>query len=71
MFVVDVTANSGAAKAGLKPGDVITTIDGRPIASADEVAAVIRTKKPGDTIDVTFQRMGTEDTATVTLGRRG
>ncbi len=40
--VTDVTAGGPAARAGLKPGDVVLEIDRKPIASAQDAAAAIR-----------------------------
>jgi putative serine protease PepD len=66
-LVRSVTANGPADKAGIKGGDVITAIDGRPTAGADAVIAAIRTFQPGDDIKVTYTRSGGSHTATVTL----
>ncbi len=41
--ITDVLAGSPAADAGLKPGDVIVEVDRRPVASADEAIAALRT----------------------------
>ncbi|MEU8341223.1 putative serine protease PepD [Actinomadura meyerae] len=57
-----------ADKAGLKPGDVITKVDGRPIEDATDLIAQIRSRAPGDRITVTYERGGKEATAQVTLG---
>jgi putative serine protease PepD len=66
-LVRSVTANGPADKAGIKGGDVITAIDGRPTAGADAVIAAIRTFQPGDTVKVTYTRGGQSHTTTVTL----
>jgi putative serine protease PepD len=66
-LVRSVTANGPAAKAGIKGGDVITAIDGRPTAGVDAVIAAIRTFQPGDDIKVTYTRSGQSHTTTVTL----
>ncbi|WP_143220022.1 S1C family serine protease, partial [Actinomadura sp. CNU-125] len=63
-----VTPNGPADKAGLKPGDVITKIDERPIQDATDLIAQIRSKAPGDQVKVTYERGGKESTVTVTLG---
>jgi S1-C subfamily serine protease len=62
-----VTPNGPADRAGLKPGDVITKIDNRPIEDATDLIALIRSKAPGDRIQVTYQRGGSETTVPVTL----
>ncbi|CNE22912.1 serine protease PepD [Mycobacterium tuberculosis] len=57
-----------ADKAGLKPGDVITKIDGRPIEDATDLIAQIRSRAPGDRITVTYERDGKESSVQLTLG---
>jgi putative serine protease PepD len=66
-LVRSVTAGGPAAKAGIKGGDVITSIDGHPTAGADAVIADVRSFQPGDQITVTYVRSGSTRTATVTL----
>ncbi|MEU6039346.1 trypsin-like peptidase domain-containing protein [Actinomadura sp. NPDC047616] len=56
-----------AERAGLRPGDVITKLDGQPIEDPSELAARIRSKAPGDRIKVTYQRGGKETTVEVVL----
>ncbi|WP_067456960.1 trypsin-like peptidase domain-containing protein [Actinomadura macra] len=63
-----VTKNGPADKAGMKPGDVITALDGKPIEDATDLIAQIRSRAPGDRIKVTYQRGGKESTVEVTLG---
>ena len=56
-----------AAKAGMKAGDIITSIDGRAITSPEELIVAIRARSVGDSIQVTFKR-GTEvKTVSMTL----
>ncbi|XRQ11983.1 S1C family serine protease [Actinomadura welshii] len=63
-----VTKGGPADQAGLKPGDVITRIDDKPIEDATDLIAQIRSRAPGDRITVTYQRDGRESTVEVTLG---
>jgi len=65
-----VTPNGPAAKAGLKPGDVITKLDDRVIDSGPTLIGEIWTHKPGDTVKLTYTRDGKQQTAEVTLGQR-
>ena len=51
-------------------GDVITKVDGKAIATADDLAGVIQSHKPGDQVKVTYLRDGKEHTTTVTLGKQ-
>ncbi|GAA2727030.1 trypsin-like peptidase domain-containing protein [Cellulomonas aerilata] len=43
-----VTEGGPAANAGIRPGDVIVAIDGRPVTDPDELIVSIRAKAPGD-----------------------
>jgi putative serine protease PepD len=63
-----VTASSGAAKAGLKTGDVITKVGDAPITDATELTAAIRSHSAGDSIELTYTRNGATHTTTATLG---
>jgi putative serine protease PepD len=67
-LVGSVDAGSPAARAGLRPGDVITGVDGQPVHSADDVVAVVQGDRVGQQITLTYTRQGDEHTATVTLG---
>jgi len=65
-----VTPGFGADKAGLKPGDIITTIDGRPIKDGDDLVNDISARKPGSTAKVGYMRNGQHLETTVTIGDR-
>jgi S1-C subfamily serine protease len=69
-LVADVTAGSGAEVAGLRTGDVITSIDGKEIKAAEDVTSAVSAHKPGDEIKVTYQRADETKDATVKLGER-
>jgi putative serine protease PepD len=68
--VGDATAGGPAAEAGIRPGDVITEVDGDQVQDPEDVATAIEDDKPGDEIDVKVQRGGSERTLQVTLGQR-
>ncbi|MCX7699528.1 MAG: PDZ domain-containing protein [Gemmataceae bacterium] len=68
--VVSVAADTPAAKAGLKEGDIIFSIDGQGVATNDDVLAILRGKKPGDVIRVAFLRDGGEREVELKLARR-
>ncbi|MFE9612774.1 S1C family serine protease [Streptomyces sp. NPDC006012] len=65
-----VESDGPAAKAGLKPGDVITKLDETVIDSGPTLIGEIWTHKPGDKVTVTYKRGGQERTAQLTLGSR-
>jgi serine protease Do len=55
-LVSSVNANSAAAKAELKPGDVITQIDGHQVHTASDVSTRIGLASPGDHVHLTVWR---------------
>jgi serine protease Do len=65
--ITEVTKESGAEKAGLKEGDIITKIDDKVIEDAGDVFEAISKKKPEDKVTITYKRDGKEQTATATL----
>ncbi len=69
-FVQEVTLGSAAASAGLQPGDVIVGIDSEPVESSQDVGAVVRQRKPGDEIEISYMRGDQRLTSTATLGTR-
>ncbi len=56
------TIPSPARLAGLKPGDIITTVDGKKIGGVDELLAMLGDKS----VKVTYTRNGEAHTATLT-----
>jgi serine protease Do len=70
VIISAVGAGLPAAKAGLKPGDIITTIDGKPVKDGDDLVALISEYKPGATVDFGYLRNGQAMHATVTIGDR-
>ncbi len=64
-----VTKESAAEKAGLKAGDIITTIDDHKIEGPEDVAEKVRKHKPGDKIGITVLRDGKKQTLTAELGK--
>jgi serine protease Do len=61
--------DSPAAKAGVKSGDVITTINGAPVKDARALARDIGTMAPNTSIKLDIIRDGKTKTLAVTLGR--
>jgi putative serine protease PepD len=63
-----VVAGGPAASAGLRVGDVITSIDGKAATSTDQLIAVTLAKRSGDRVEIGYERNGSPATATITLG---
>lgn len=67
--VTAVSDSSAAAKAGLKPGDLITKVDETKIEGPGGLAEAVHRHKPLEKTTITFQRDGKEQTVTATLGK--
>ena len=65
--VYDAAPGSSAEQAGLRPGDVITRIQNRPVANAGSVQATVGIARPGATLPVVYLRDGREATASLTV----
>ncbi|OMQ23616.1 MULTISPECIES: serine endoprotease DegQ [Serratia] len=66
-FVSEVLPKSAAAKAGIKAGDILVSIEGKPISSFAELRAKVGTTAPGTTIKVGLLREGKPMEVSVTL----
>jgi putative serine protease PepD len=62
-----VTAGGPADLAGLKAGDTIIAIGGHQVTDADSLIATVRSHTPGESVQVTYERGGSRQTATVKL----
>ena len=70
VLVQQVQPGGPADKAGIKPGDIITSIDGRSIKDGDDLVNDIASRRPGSSIRLGFMRDGKPQDATVTVGDR-
>lgn len=68
-LIGDVAPGSGAAAAGVEPGDIVVAVEGDPVDSMTGLAAAIRQYRPGDEVELEVVRDGGTVTLTVTLGR--
>ena len=68
-LVASVAKGSAAAAAGLKAGDVITALDGKPVATAGEVSSAVGAAKPNDRLVLSVWRDKSSRDLTVALGK--
>ena len=54
----DVPAKSPACAAGVKPGDVVVSLDGKPVDRVSALQRIVRAKKPGESVEVKLMRYG-------------
>ena len=66
-LVAEVTADSPAAKAGLKPGDVITEFDGKTVKDAHSLSQMAAGTEPGKTVSLNIIRDGKSKIIQITL----
>lgn len=70
-IVIDgVAEGSGAASAGLQSGDVMVSLDGKPVNSYEMLGLALNGKVGGDTIPVVFYRASERHDVPLTLGKR-
>jgi putative serine protease PepD len=70
VYVSSVTPGGPAAQAGLKPGDVITAVDGKETLTVDALGTALAAKKPGQTVTLSILGQdGRKRSVQVTLGQ--
>lgn len=69
-LVQDVTSGSPGARAGLRPYDLITSLDGQPVATNDVLIRAIAARSPGTTVGLSVQRDGRARQVAVKLAER-
>jgi S1-C subfamily serine protease len=67
-LVAGVAAGSPAAAAGLRAGDVITTINGNAVTASSQIVSDIAALKPGDNVTITVQRGSKSVALTARIG---
>ena len=70
-YVAGVTPDAPAARGGLKAGDVVVALNGRPIQTSTELTRAVGAAKPGDTLRLDVLRDGGRQTVTVRSGKHG
>lgn len=68
--IMEVQANSAAAEAGLKKGDIIIEVDGRPMTATSSLSEYIGTKRPNEKVTISVKRDGKLKQFDVTLRNR-
>ncbi len=66
-----VNEKSGAKEAGLQKGDVILAIEGKKLKKIEDIAEILKDRKAGSTVKMTYRRKGEEITVDVRLAARG
>jgi serine protease Do len=69
-FILDLYKGSPADKAGLRPGDYVTSVGSTAIADANQLTQVVGSMEAGSTSNLTVIRYGGQKTLTVTVGER-
>ena len=68
-LVTEITEDSPAERAGLKPGDLILAVDGEQIQRDADLRETLSAYQPGDRIELTVRRGDRERDIQVSLGR--
>jgi hypothetical protein len=69
--VAGVVPDSAAWFAGLEEGDCLLAIDGKELASAEDLAGAVASREPGSLVELRYRRAGQEQSTHVRLGHRG
>src|SRR6267378_3563230 len=69
-LIAGVLRGGPADKAGVKPGDVLLEVQGKPVADPTGMLNLIAALAPGQSAKVRLKRQGQDVDATVTVGRR-
>ena len=70
VVVLAAVEDGPAARAGLRPGDVIVRLDDANVDTVEDLFGELRQRRPGSQVRLTFIRDGREQQATVTLADR-
>ncbi len=70
VLVSSVAKGGPAEQAGIKTGDIINSVDGKPIKDGDDLVNIITARHPGSTAKIGYLRDGQQQSATVTITDR-
>jgi S1-C subfamily serine protease len=57
-LILRLEGNGAAAEAGFQPGDVVTSVAGRPVRNLHDLHDLLFRRRPGDVVEVTLWRQG-------------
>jgi S1-C subfamily serine protease len=69
-LIAGVLRGGPADKAGVKPGDVLTEVQGKPVADPAGMLNLVAALEPGQAAKVKLKRHGADVDTTITVGRR-
>jgi serine protease Do len=67
-LIASVTPDSPASRAGLKEGDVVTAVNGRPVETGSDLQVIVSEDAPGSKIQLEVMRNGHPDKVDLTVG---
>jgi serine protease DegQ len=70
VLITEVIRNSPAEQAGIRPGDILVSIDGTPITDWNAMLETVANLPPGKIVTVVMMRNGTESSAQIKIGKR-
>ena len=70
LVIEEVNEKSGAKEAGLEKGDVILSIEGKKVTKIEEIGEVLKDRKEGSKVKVTYRRKKAENTVEVRLAAK-
>lgn len=69
-IIAGVQRNGPADRAGMRPGDILLAVEGKPVTDTTEMLNLIAQLTPGEKAKMTVQRKLQETTLDVTIGKR-
>ena len=69
VYIYEIEPDSGAEKSGLETGDIIIKINNIKVSTMADLLGYLKTKRPGDKIDVTIIRNGDVEHYNITLSK--
>ncbi|WP_020653796.1 Do family serine endopeptidase [Massilia niastensis] len=69
-IIAGVVRGGPADRAGVQPGDILTSVGGKPVGSTSDMLNLIAQLEPGSKADLTILRKSRKSTLGVTVGRR-